>query len=265
MIDRLLAYMSLFTPLGSRERQSLTRAADVTLRSFRSREELLRPGDRPEAIQLIFTGIGCRYSILPNGRRQITSLLLPGDTVGFDSLLGWPACDTVTALTTMQCLQIPARLAASWIEGDMPLGQVLWRIRELQTARCREWMINIGTRPALQRLAHFFCETMLRSRALGMGTGLRCALPMTQIELADVAAVTPVHLNRILMELRRGALARFKRGLLEIPDLGLLRAFTDFDPRYLLPLRDAGPATGTAASSFPPPPPDGSTLAANLL
>src|SRR5689334_3648887 len=67
--------------------------------SVRIGEQLLRVGDIPTGIEMIVSGFGCRYSLLPNGQRQITAFLLPGDVVGFESLMQWACTDTVSALT----------------------------------------------------------------------------------------------------------------------------------------------------------------------
>ncbi len=201
--------------------------------SVRIGEQLLRVGEPPTGIEVIVSGFGCRYSLLPNGQRQITALLLPGDVVGFESLMQWACTDTVCALTTLQSVQIPANKVVGWIERRCELGRMLWQIRERQAAIYREWMINVAVRPALERITHFFCEVMTRSQALGIGTMQRCSLPMTQVELGDLVALTPVHVNRILKQLNRADLVTFKRGLLETADYTSLCRLCGFDSRYL--------------------------------
>jgi CRP-like cAMP-binding protein len=246
MIEWLWVYLTRFAPLGSRDKLTLA-AAEIGARSFHPRQDILKPGDRPSVVYCLLSGIACRHSLLPNGRREITALLLPGDVIGLESLMPWACLDTITSLTSIQCAQIQSRVAALWIDRRSPISLALWRIRELQASIHREWIINVGTRPALQRVAHFFCETLIRSRALGLCSGFRCSLPLTQMELADVTAVTSVHVNRILMQLKRENLAHFRNGFLEVPNFPVLRALTDFDPAYLEPLRE--PIEGAAVNS----------------
>src|ERR1700761_1520628 len=185
MIERLLAYLTKFAPLERRDTLALTKA-EIATPSLRAREDILKAGDRPHELYCLLSGVAYRHSLLPNGHREITALLLPGDVIGLESLMPWACVDTVTALTPMQCAQIPAGVAATWIERRSPISVALWRIQELQAAIYREWIINVGTRPAVKRIAHFFCETLTRSRALGICNGTRCSLPLTQIELADL-------------------------------------------------------------------------------
>jgi CRP-like cAMP-binding protein len=247
MIERLLTYLTKFAPLEPRDTLTLA-TAEIATRSLRAREDILRAGDHPHEMYCLLSGVAYRHSLLLNGRREITALLLPGDIIGLESLMPWACVDTVTALMPMQCAQIPARVAAAWIEHRSPISVALWRIRELQASIYREWIINIGTRPAIKRIAHFFCETLTRSRALGICNGIQCSVPLTQIELADITAVTPVHVNRILMQLRRDNLAHFKHGYLEVPSFSALRTLTGFDPAYLEPLR--APPEGTTYHQY---------------
>ncbi|MFL6606535.1 MAG: Crp/Fnr family transcriptional regulator [Steroidobacteraceae bacterium] len=235
MIDGLLDHMSLFSPLGSRQRATLA-AAVIATPSFAAGQKLLRSADKPTSVQFLLSGTACRYSLLPNGQCQITALLLPGDPIGFESLVQRSCVDTVSALTLTQSAQIPARVIATWLACRSPVSEMLWRITQLQTAITREWVVNVGKRPALERMAHFFCETVTRSRALGISTASGCNLPLTQAELATIVAITPVHVNRVLMQLKRENLVSLSRGYLRILDLPALQALAGFDPAYLAPL-----------------------------
>ena len=62
---------------------------------------------------------------------------------------------------------------------------------------------------------------------------------MTQVDLGDVLGLTPVHVNRVLMELRRQGLIEWKAAQVTIPDWDRLAAFARFDPAYLRLQSDA--------------------------
>jgi CRP-like cAMP-binding protein len=236
MLNELFSRMAVFAPLGSRDKVLLA-GAGITRCAYSAREELLRPGSIATGIHFVLSGLACRYSLLQNGRRQITSLLLPGDIVGEEALIHRPCVDTVTAFTRTDCAYIPMRTVASWSASCSALAQGLWGMQALQASISRQWVVNVGSRPALQRVAHFFCETITRSPPPAASLGLRLTLPITQIELADITAMTPVHVNRILMQLKRERLAIFKHGVLQIPDLAALCSLAAFEPEYLAPLQ----------------------------
>ena len=55
----------------------------------------------------------------------------------------------------------------------------------------------------------------------------------TQAEIGDTLALSAVHVNRTLMELRRLKLVTFQNRQACIHDLPALRAAAGFDPQYL--------------------------------
>jgi hypothetical protein len=67
--------------------------------------------------------------------------------------------------------------------------------------------------------------------------GGRCELPLTQVELADTLALSTVHVNRTLQELRRQHLVSLSGGMLEIHDFSALQSIAMFSADYLHPGR----------------------------
>jgi transcription initiation factor IIE alpha subunit len=59
------------------------------------------------------------------------------------------------------------------------------------------------------------------------------AFPITQIDLAECAGMTSVHVNRVLRDLREDRLAEFRRGRVSIFDVPKLRRLAEFDEAYL--------------------------------
>jgi hypothetical protein len=66
----------------------------------------------------------------------------------------------------------------------------------------------------------------------------RCELPLTQVELADTLALSTVHVNRTLQELRRQGLVSLSSGILEIHNFGALQSVAMFAADYLHPGRE---------------------------
>ena len=62
--------------------------------------------------------------------------------------------------------------------------------------------------------------------------------PLTQVELADTLALSTVHVNRTLQELRRQALVSLSSGMLEIHDFAALQSVALFSADYLHPGRE---------------------------
>src|SRR3546814_12598914 len=75
-------------------------------------------------------------------------------------------------------------------------------------------------------------------------------MPLTQLDLADITGLTPVHVNRTLQEMRNLGLIELRSKWLRIPDLARLRQIAVFDESYLslTRRRDDLPALSAAVS-----------------
>jgi hypothetical protein len=57
-----------------------------------------------------------------------------------------------------------------------------------------------------QRIAHLICEMALRAKAVGLEESGSFEFPVTQAELGDALGLSNVHVNRVIMELRKNGL-----------------------------------------------------------
>lgn len=91
----------------------------------------------------------------------------------------------------------------------------------------------MGRRTSIERVAHLMCELYLRSRNIGLTFDHHFILPVSQVLLADALGMTPVHLNRVLKELRLSGAMTLERGSLVITDPTKLVQIAGFDENYL--------------------------------
>ena len=93
--------------------------------------------------------------------------------------------------------------------------------------------MNVGRRSAVVRLAHLLAEIGIRLQAIGLAAGARLELPMTQLDIADALGLTPVHVNRVVKQLRHAGLLELRKSSVLLPDLPRLKEFGDFNDLYL--------------------------------
>ena len=91
----------------------------------------------------------------------------------------------------------------------------------------------MGRRSSMARVAHLMCELYLRAYAVGEAANQCITLPLSQIILADALGMTPVHINRVLKELRLLGAMELSRGSLVIMDPIKLVQIAGFDENYL--------------------------------
>jgi CRP-like cAMP-binding protein len=190
-------------------------------------------GDRPIRSFVVLDGVLSTSKAVADGALQITALHVPGDMPDlhalhldvFDSDIGTLTSCDLAFLTHQDLRQLCAahpRIAAA-----------LWRITMIDAAICREWVVNVGQRPAISRLAHLFCEMMARMSLAGHARDGCCQLGLTQQHLSEATGLSSVHVNRTLQELRARKLVSFGQGRLTIHDWDGLRKVADFRTDYL--------------------------------
>ena len=221
-------------------------------RSLDPQQDIVRAGDVAAGVHLILEGFAFRYKIIDDGQRQIIGLLLPGDFCDLQSIVLGPSDHYIAALTPCIVADIPQEQVDSLVFRDSRLARALWWATLVDESILREWLASMGQRPADKRIAHLFCELLLRQQLVGAAGERDCPLPLTQPMLADILGITTIHVSRILRDLRLAGLIQLKDRRLYIPNVTRLRSFCDFDPAYLHLVRMPDPdAVEEAARTGP--------------
>jgi CRP-like cAMP-binding protein len=228
----LIAKLSQFAPLSN---------GDVgVLNALCQREErypaganIAVEGEAPRSAFVVIRGIACRYRLMQDRRRQILTILIPGD---FFDLHGFLLKATDHSVATIG----PTRIAAIDREAVMDIvlnhpriGAALWWSAMQEDAMLRERIVALGRRGARGRLAYFLCEIVWRQRAIGMAEDHAIRLPFTQTDLADTLGLTSVHINRVLQDFRRDELITLEHRRLTLRNVEKLQAISGLTSRYL--------------------------------
>ncbi|MCJ2080178.1 Crp/Fnr family transcriptional regulator [Methylobacterium sp. J-090] len=232
MQDALIRKLESFEELTDADREAL-RAFVPRLRQVPARTDLIREGDVPGNVHLILDGYACRYKVLPDGQRQIMAYFVPGDFCDLNVFILDQMDHNIGTISQCQVVEIP-RQAIDHMTGHHPLvTRALWWCALVDEAVLREWLVNIGSRSPDQRIAHLFCELLLRLEVVGRVQDNSYPFPFTQIDLADSMGLSGVHVSRTLRELRRLELITLHHRVLTILDVERLKAYCGFNPNYL--------------------------------
>lgn len=199
------------------------------------RGDILSEGRESRAVGLILDGWACRYKQLENGKRQITSVFLPGDLCEPFGALP-PVMDySFGALTPVLIARVPLNAVRNAARVSPRIDEALWWDLLLSDAIAREHMVSLGRRSATERLGHFFCEVHVRLKMTGRADQSFYEMPLTQADLADLFGLSTVHVNRSLQELRGSGLISIRGRRVTIHYVDALRQLSMFDPAYLRP------------------------------
>ncbi|HEV2867606.1 MAG TPA: Crp/Fnr family transcriptional regulator [Allosphingosinicella sp.] len=230
--EALVSHLSCIGELSDEDRRAVA-ALDGEIRDVPRYQDILRSGDHPTNAVVILSGFLHRYTVGPEGARQIHSFYIPTDAPCLETLHLDYMDNNLAACVDSRIGLIPHRELYRLMDERPDVLKVVWRETLIQGAVFREWLMRNSNMPAHAAMAHFFCEIFTRSRAAGLAEHDSCPLPITQELLSDALGLTPVHTNRTLMLLRDGGLLEWRSGRLKVKDWDRLCALAEFDPAYL--------------------------------
>ncbi|MBV8926359.1 MAG: Crp/Fnr family transcriptional regulator [Bradyrhizobium sp.] len=206
---------------------------------FAPHEQLLRRSDRPTRCCLLLQGYLCWKD---DNDGQITSIYVPGDVPDLHTIVV-PRLDArLTALGPAVVAFVPHAFFHEISSSSPSLQRALQLLGHAEASCLRNWIINLGSRDSLSRVAHLMCEIAVRLQAVGLAKDDRFASPFTQSDLALACAISPVHANRVIQDLRRRQVLRWQSRTITISDWQALSRIACFESDYLGLRTHAAPA-----------------------
>ncbi|WP_374471588.1 Crp/Fnr family transcriptional regulator [Phenylobacterium sp.] len=241
VVRLLTTKLSAIRPFSAAEHQGLA-GLPFTLEAFRRENAIGLAGGSMGDLMMMVHGCAARSKVTRWGGHPIIGFLLPGD------LFDWPlfslrafspgARDAVLDhnITSISRSVVAVFRAGALLDlfDDFPsLRQTFEAAALIDQNIAREWLANLGARPAAERLAHALCEHFHRMKAAGLAEGSTCHVPFSQARLSASQGLSIVHTNRVLKRLQEDGLLQLDGRVLRILDQRRLEGFADFSPTYL--------------------------------
>ena len=186
----------------------------VAVRVDARREFALERGVRGR--HRLVSGWAAEQVVLSDGRRQVTSLFLPGERVMPSPFPRGRGASTLLAITALElryeeALGVEEELALLSAELDRYLMQWFRAV------------VRLGSMTAYEKTANLLVEIVERTSGADS-----IEFPLTQELLADLLGLSQVHVNRTLQQLRRDGVIELQSGRLTILQPALLRTAAQF-------------------------------------
>lgn len=154
---------------------------------------------------------------LPDGRRQIVQLSVPGDLL--------PTFEKGAAEALTDCIVADASpLWTRAARGEAPGLMKAWRISKARDgARLADAIVRLGQMSAYERTVDLFEELQRRLDICDPGHPESYRVPLTQQMLSEALGLSAVHVNRVLQRLRREDRLEFRSGVLRVGASASLR------------------------------------------
>lgn len=232
MLDWTLRRLNMLEPLSSPDYEQVL-AWSITTNTAPRHGVILRQGDRPTQCAVLQAGLACRWKMNRDGVRQIVTIHYPGDLLDLQHFLLDRADHHISALTPCNLGWVSYDDLRQTVDARPAIGRALWRDTLIEASIGREWLLNIGRRDSLQRIAHLLTEMSVRMAAAGITTFRSPSELLTQEDLADACGLTPVHVNRTVQKLRAVAALPERGATMTKDHIQRLKEYAGFDGSYL--------------------------------
>jgi CRP-like cAMP-binding protein len=224
--------LAQFLHLSDDDLDSLWQLFDADLKVAK-RKDLVIDGFEYRKLCFVESGFASRYKLLRNGKRQIISLILPGDVIGLPGSFLKKACYSVIAVSEMKLQVCSINQYVRLCYKRPQFGLALSWLAVQETITCAEHAINTGRRTPPERLAHFFLEIYSRLEAVGLASEHGFDLPFSQEVMSDVLGLSVPHLSKTLTKLRNDGLLEVTGRRVRLVDLQALEMLSHFQAAKL--------------------------------
>jgi CRP/FNR family transcriptional regulator len=197
-----------------------------TMQRLQPEQSVFHEGDPAKRVFMVTHGSLKLYTLLADGRRQVTGFMFPGDFLGMS--VDEDYAFTVEALEPTELWWF-SREAFDRFVGDHPhVEHELYRLAAHELAAAQQQMVLLGRKSAAERLASFFLSLLDRAERVSGLSESSFDLPMSRLDIADYLGLTKETVSRMLAELRDRRLIRLRtQNHVEVLDRAGLRGMAE--------------------------------------
>jgi CRP-like cAMP-binding protein len=159
--------------------------------------------------------------------------MMPGDSCDLHVSLLAEMDHSIQTITEATVATISQATMQEMLWKSPAISRALYSAQLIDEGTLRAWIVSMGRRSSIERVAHLMCELYIRMQNIDEETNSRVDVPVSQILFADALGMTPVHINRVLRRLREANVMNISRRSIRITDPIGLANLAGFDDNYL--------------------------------
>jgi CRP-like cAMP-binding protein len=198
----------------------------VPLQIYPSGVELYSQGSSAQEVYFIDRGLVKLIHLCPGGEELIVDLRSSGWTLGAASvILRKPYPVTVSTLSPCYLRRIPQETFLSLMNTNTQLCWHLQQMHSLEVHNKAAQLARLAYLPAQQRFEQFLLDLISALELKESPKGIRLQLPLRHWEIAELIAVTPAYVSRLLNKMETDGFLIRDKGWLIISDLSKILGY----------------------------------------
>jgi CRP/FNR family transcriptional regulator len=197
-----------------------------TMQRLHAEQSVFHEGDPAKRVFMVTHGALKLYTLLADGRRQVTGFMFPGDFLGVS--VDEEYAFSVEALEPTELWWFSREAFDRFVSNHPRVEHELYRLAAHELAAAQQQMVLLGRKSAAERLASFFLSLLERAERTSGVNETGFDLPMSRLDIADYLGLTKETVSRMLADLRNRRLIRLKtQNHVEVVDRAGLRSMAE--------------------------------------
>ncbi|WP_050927654.1 Crp/Fnr family transcriptional regulator [Aestuariivita boseongensis] len=179
---------------------------------------ILSEGSNAPQLYTVLRGMGVRYKLTRDGRRQVINFVFPGDFLGLQAGVMKEMGHSVDSVTPMTlCVFDRSKIWQLFRDKPERAFDLTW-LASVEEHFLGESLLTIGQRDAMGAISWALARIAQRGHALDLITNGAMPFRFRQQDLADALGLSLVHTNKTLRRLREQQIVTWSEGRLHIHD-----------------------------------------------
>lgn len=194
--------------------------------------EVVREGKAADNLFVVQSGWLLSYTIMPDGRRQVLQIHLPGDIIGFCDMPLPSFTYELKSLTDCRLGMLTRERVHDIFHKTPRLTAFLFSLMMVDQKTHTDRLRVLGRMNARDRVIHFLLSVLVRLRLTDEAEGDMFDFPLTQFDLADAVGLTNVSVSNALSGLQEQGIVKRSSGRIQILDEAYMREAVSFTNRF---------------------------------
>ncbi len=215
--------MTICAALGAEELSELS--AIVHSVELGPGDPLFHEADPSDYLFNVTAGVMKVYKLLPDGRRQVTGFLFPGDFLGLANSGSYAYSAEAVGPATL--CRFPRRKLEALLERFPQLERRLLGLASNELAAAQEQMLLLGRKTAREKIATFLLMLSQRAKRRGQ-SGNPVSVLMSRTDIGDYLGLTTETVSRTFTQLKSaGTITLLPGSKVQMNDLGVMEVMAE--------------------------------------